>query len=689
MVDSNTEKLLSNDINKNEETPSPLVKSTERSWGEHSWGWRGFRPKYLQFINNPKGFMVFLCIFGLVQGMAINTFVNQALPTLERRFGFNSKQAGFIPSSNDITAIILVGVVSFYGGVGNRPLWLGAGSIITALGTLIFTIPQGLVGEYIPPELKAGRFLLCQTKINVTADDSLCNLDDTVSSSGIHYFLFVLGQLIAGAGATPLHTLGPAYLDDNVHPQYIGIYFGVFYLTVFLGPGLGSILGGKLLGIWIDLNVPKGVRITPFDPRWMGAWWLGPLGSGVILVVVGLIITGYPRMLPSGVALQATKKRRAPPRVYKNLSDKLKDIIPATRSLLTNPVYICQNLALTASVFSWMGIGPFMFKIIRSRYGASPMMAGIASAIIVIGGCGLGMMLGGLIVKWRKIEESKRAAKYTFFLQLLGIWSMWCFLIPGCSNSKYAGFDVPYHNSSMVKGSDMTLGACNSACHCSTAQFRPVCGPDGVSYYSPCFAGCKASLGMRGFTNCSCVPDFVVNATTTLSSTNGIVLQNDGCIQDCKNLPLFVIGLIITAMFSLTNAVPSKITTMRCVSDDERSYSLGIQFIFMRLFGSLPGPIIVGYIIDHTCTMWKTVCGERTNCLNYNYDQLGWILVYYGVPTQVLSVLFYFLSWHFTKRDSATQTASEVKMDDIAMETKPVLSDEIHEGDKHEKNGHV
>ncbi|EDO27813.1 predicted protein, partial [Nematostella vectensis] len=102
---------------------------------------------------------------------------------------------------------------------------------------------------------KAGRFLLCQTKINVTADDSLCNLDDTVSSSGLHYFLFVLGQLIAGAGATPLHTLGPAYLDDNVHPQYIGIYFGVFYLTVFLGPGLGSILGGKLLGIWIDLNV--------------------------------------------------------------------------------------------------------------------------------------------------------------------------------------------------------------------------------------------------------------------------------------------------------------------------------------------------------------------------------------------------------------------------------------------------
>lgn len=36
---------------------------------------------------------------------------------------------------------------------------------------------------------------------------------------------------------------------------------------------------------------------------------------------------------------------------------------------------------------------------------------------------------------------------------------------------------------------------CNSACMCSGKDWDPVCGDNGITYVSPCLAGCTASNG--------------------------------------------------------------------------------------------------------------------------------------------------------------------------------------------------
>ncbi|KAK3710366.1 hypothetical protein QZH41_002798 [Actinostola sp. cb2023] len=64
---------------------------------------------------------------------------------------------------------------------------------------------------------------------------------------------------------------------------------------------------------------------------------------------------------------------------------------------------------------------------------------------------------------------------------------------------------------------------------------------------------------------------------------------------------------------------------------------------------SVPGPMIIGYVIDNTCSLWNTKCGQRGNCLNYDYDKLGWIIVSYAIPLKAFSLLFYFLSWYYCK----------------------------------------
>jgi hypothetical protein len=38
---------------------------------------------------------------------------------------------------------------------------------------------------------------------------------------------------------------------------------------------------------------------------------------------------------------------------------------------------------------------------------------------------------------------------------------------------------------------DSLLAECNSGCSCARELYNPVCGGDGVMYYSPCHAGCS------------------------------------------------------------------------------------------------------------------------------------------------------------------------------------------------------
>ena len=63
--------------------------------------------------------------------MTVNGFTNLFLLTLERRFHLSSTEVGFIAASNDIAAILLTSLVSFYGAYGNKIKWLGYGSFVT------------------------------------------------------------------------------------------------------------------------------------------------------------------------------------------------------------------------------------------------------------------------------------------------------------------------------------------------------------------------------------------------------------------------------------------------------------------------------------------------------------------------------------------------------------------------------
>lgn len=46
--------------------------------------------------------------------------------------------------------------------------------------------------------------------------------------------------------------------------------------------------------------------------------------------------------------------------------------------------------------------------------------------------------------------------------------------------------------------------ACNFNCLCTETDMEPVCGNNGLTYFSPCHAGCAAFSSRSNFTNCAC-----------------------------------------------------------------------------------------------------------------------------------------------------------------------------------------
>ena len=72
------------------------------------------------------------------------------LSSIERRYQFSSVMTGLIASTFDITVALCIIPVSYFGGRGNKPRWLGIGAIIHGVGALVFALPQFVAGPYQP-----------------------------------------------------------------------------------------------------------------------------------------------------------------------------------------------------------------------------------------------------------------------------------------------------------------------------------------------------------------------------------------------------------------------------------------------------------------------------------------------------------------------------------------------------------
>lgn len=615
-------------------------------------GWLSFRPHCIQSCNRSASFLFFWCAFALFQSTTVNGLVYVITTTIERRFSLTSAASGAVSSSFDLTVLAIIVFVTYLTERLHKPLLIGSGAVIFALGSYVFTLPHFLSSRYKAELFEEGD--TCQ--VNGTA--SKCDDDDPRSSLSGFYWFFIAGQILHGIGACPLYTHGRTFVYENVPAKQVPIYFAIFQLVSSLGVAMGYLVGGAFLTMYTDFKVdPTSLDIKPNSPIWIGNWWIGFLIFGTLSLLVSMPLVAFPKALRGTQEIRKENERITRPQkgsefyAKRGLASLLKDFPRAMWNLIRNAPLMFINLGVSSEFFIIACTSVFGPKFIETQFNLPAATAALIAGGIVVPASIIGVLFGGWTIKRFNLKFSGQA-KFSIVALLASLTLLIGFLM-GCPNVDFAGVTVQYESGNTVPEEDYTLlnitHQCNMNCNCQDA-FAPVCGSNDIMYYSSCHAGCSSlemSNNTQQYTGCSCIQPLS-------ASSQGGTATPGRCGIECNRLIAFTILVLGAVLASSIVFVPSQTMLLGVVSPSQRTTAMGLQSLMFRGLGSVPGPIIFGTIIDNACLIWEYDCDGAKTCWMYRNKQFSVSTFAILLICRLLSLAFFTMAL-FTYKPSATK----------------------------------
>ncbi|CAH1267794.1 SLCO5A1 [Branchiostoma lanceolatum] len=653
---------------------TPTAKVTKMtSVPRTRFGWGRFTPGFLQVFNSPRWLLVYMCIGAGLAGAITFGFVPIILSTLEFRFGLSSTQSALLVITYDIFGVILIPVVTYYGGMrtAHKGRWLGLGTLLFGVGCIIFSLPH-FTTAYYDGELTASE-----------KNDSLCSGDDpyyydyydysyydyyydygnstnttqcqasTDPSLSNYIYVFILAQLFLCACAGSMYTLGVAYLDESVEVQYSGQYIAILYAMTAVGPGLGTVVCGEIFNLWVDWPDKTGGTLKPNDSNWLGNWWLGFPIIGCLGIVSALPLFGYPRKLPArdfelsvtetvtvaeddviGIHeyngdLQTESESKD---VATRLKIGLRELQTTLGVLFKNPTYMFLSFAGAIDALGYSGIFTFSPKLSELMLDANTVNTSWYFGLAIVVGDASGALFGGWITKFFGVNCKKMLAVVVALslLSQLGnlIFLMYC-------------EDAP--RVMLAQADSMN---CTSGCLCDATLYDPVCGSNGVEYFSACHAGCtQYSASNLTYSSCGCITEYWLSKNVTSGLTSSA--RTGTCSRNCFPwvMPLYFTIVTLLGFVALATIPMYTEVTLRIVPGQLRSFALGIQWTITKLLGLIPGSLIFGYVIDLSCIQWEDKCGTRGSCLTYDNRKVGLNVFAVAAVVGAVAMFLYFMAY--------------------------------------------
>ncbi|XP_065344246.1 solute carrier organic anion transporter family member 5A1 [Cloeon dipterum] len=691
-------------------------------------GFLSCRPSGLQRFASIKVFVLLLSVLVTLQQALASGYISSVITTIEKRFEIPSSHSGLIASSYEIGNVFTVIFVSYLGSRKHIPIWIAIGSLVMGIGSMVFMVPH----FYAEPHLADGNSGSSNASENICQRVSVREQDmglGVLSSAGLSspalspgsrvdncimstpsttgpVLIFLFAQFLLGCGGSPLFTLGTTYIDDHVHPESSAIYIGIMYSMAAFGPVCGFLLGAYLLSFHMDSLSSVPVLIDPGDRRFVGMWWGGFFLCGVLLLVLSLPFMLFPKTLRrekervrlqqktaaaitaggeekvnlvsngdigtaprNSVAEQGDKKNNA-----KDASCcfKAMEFVFAVKRLLCNPIYIVTCLGACMELAIVSGFVVYLPKYLETQFSLGKSQASVFTGGIAVPGACIGIFLGGCVLKRLQLKP-KGLVQFVLFSNILclSLYALLFFL--GCDNVKMAGTTMPYFNSSKTEPFQVNLTAsCNFGCECPTSDVEPVCGNNGLTYFSPCHAGCTAFSSRSNYTNCACIlgnmSSIITSNSAQFAEVTMVPVATAGpCNSPCQTIfPFLILLFFMTFLVALTQ-MPLLMIVLRSVKEEERAFALGVQFVIFRLFGYIPAPILFGNLIDSTCLLWKNTCGEKGGrCLLYDIEMFRYKYVGICAIIKVAALILFLIDWHLVrKRQSLDKQGQPIGIGEI------------------------
>ncbi|CAJ0583631.1 unnamed protein product, partial [Mesorhabditis spiculigera] len=704
---------------------------------ESQCGFGGWRPNWLQRFATKQCMLFLMCWYCTVQGLIVNGLIPSSISSIERRFKFPTSTLGRIMQFYDFGYVLFCIPVSYFGGRHSKPAVLAGGLFLMCIGSFLFSTPHLIADSYTGGNGGDESYGKCLIPLAFTENSSesvasaaasrQCPAPENQPGTFRYTFLYCMAHFLHGIGATPLFTIGVSYIDENVGPATSSLFVGIFYAFAIFGPALGFLISGHFLQYHTDFyHLPpeqflKVNTLEETDPKWVGAWWLGFQLAALIGALAIFPICSLPKVLPESLkwhrsrlrneTLTGGSKKKTPECCgvpasgktaaltgeflidEKAASNALHDSMPAVTAprkgplwyqlwldvrhipiaiynILLNAPFMLITLAMGIDGLVVTGASSFMPKYLERQFNVAPSKANVLIGSIMVPMAGIGTMVSGFIVQHFRLSCCQ-TIKFSICLLALSLLLTPMYLIY-CDHDPLVGVEQHYPGSNFTDQTPLSLyNQCNANCDCLEAEYHPVCAEfdDGtqISYYSPCFAGCEQpyQTARKFYTNCTCVP---MN-----TKGNPRQVKKGFCESKCSGLFGFLGFFVPLSFFTFAVGVPLISVVLRTVPYAERSFALGIQWILVRLIGTIPAPVLFGWMFDISCIQAsKDECsGESGSCMLYVNKLLADLFLTFSIVGQVIAmVLLVLVLMMFGNqlRDEVLPTDAEVEANQIIPE---------------------